>query len=329
MTNWHTLEGKPIINAKYSEEGQKVKDILNLVLKNKRINTDYSEPTARFSKLPMCGLLHTLDILDDSKKYIDYSTDFFTEIGTVVHSIMQRHFPLTKNVSQYVFGNWKCKNCNHLLKLCTTPKCCPKCFLKAMSYSEIEINFKGVFGHIDLILFIDGKYYLIDFKTTSEYNISHPKRYIPYPKHLIQVESYVVGMKEVYDIKIKDFFLIYISRSTTDLEIQNFINSSRPFVIKHFQMNLRKYSNRLQRLDEIARVNKISQRLLRNPTKENLKLLQDSRPCMSLEDYNDKQEGMVNGFFANSECPYLEGRTCFKQVKWTAPAQKIWDLLNN
>ncbi len=72
----------------------------------------------RTSKLPVCGLLHTLDILEDKSNPIPYSQDFFTGIGNSIHETLQTHFPLTKDVKGYVFGDWKCSNlqCKNIIR---------------------------------------------------------------------------------------------------------------------------------------------------------------------------------------------------------------------
>ena len=129
---------------------------------------------------------------------------FFSSIGNSVHEVLQTHFYLNKKSKVHTFGNWKCLHCNIITeRLCVTPKNlrCSKCNTdKVLKYSEIEVNYQGVTGHVDLVLLIKDKYYVLDFKTTSTASIQNGGKHLPKTKHPMQIESYVVALKQQFDI---------------------------------------------------------------------------------------------------------------------------------
>jgi hypothetical protein len=311
---------------------RQISKLLSLVIKNER-PAPHKKPEFRMSKMPICGLLHTIEELEGKSAKIQYSTDFFTSIGDAIHETLQQHFPLTKDVSQYVFGNWKCNNpkCEKYDKVvkfrCTTPEKlkCPKCSKRSLEYSELKINYKGVTGHIDLILLIDGVFYLLDFKTTSEYNVKNPSRYLPYPKNVIQIESYLVPLQEQFDIKISHYILFYISRNSTESE-SKWIKSD-DFVPIGVEVTDAIYQRRKKHLDAVAKQKNLVEKFLNDPNKKRLRKLSDARPCHSKEQYKDKKTGMSHAFFSKQECIYFEKGSCFSDDKLVKPAKDIWKLV--
>ena len=68
---------KPIkIKTRNADENiSAVQDLLSQVLDNKRIDKKY-KPEIRMSRLPLCGLLHTLEVLENKIKHVHFSMDF-------------------------------------------------------------------------------------------------------------------------------------------------------------------------------------------------------------------------------------------------------------
>ena len=80
-------------------------------------------------------------------------------------------------------------------------------------------------GTIDLIALIDGKLFLIDWKTNSkkiDKNISFEKALSPFDEfwnnnyyaYSLQLSLYSVILKEEYDIEVYDFFIVHIQGDT-------------------------------------------------------------------------------------------------------------------
>lgn len=129
---------------------------------------------------------------------------FYTEVGRSVHSVVQKYLAH----SGRFLSSWKCKQCGKKYKLTVQNECCDF----PMQYHEVEINFKGIVGHIDAI-FVDrfGNYWIVDFKTTSVKGAPlKPKK--PGVDYVEQVETYALMMQLQYKIKIKGVMLMFIKR---------------------------------------------------------------------------------------------------------------------
>jgi hypothetical protein len=92
-----------------------------------------------------------------------------------------------------------------------------------MQFREVEINYKGIMGHIDGI-FRDryGNYWIIDYKTTSVRG-APLKLKKPGVDYVEQVETYALLMQLQYGIKIKGVMLVFVRRD----------NPSEPVVWHH------------------------------------------------------------------------------------------------
>jgi hypothetical protein len=292
---------------------------------NTKIQSSH-KPEIRISKLPICGLLHAIELKKDERKEEQLKDRYYTDIGNAVHTFWQTILPQSDSKMK-VFGNWKCEACKAVVyERCTTPESliCPKCKKNhdTVVYEEITINYRGISGHIDMIFFDKGEYTLVDFKTTSAYNVKEPK-YLPYPKHLMQAEAYCFMIENQFKIKISNYFIIYVSRDKGDGG-KDKLEHTRPI---GFDVTPKMLARRKAQLDQIVESRKIIKRLFDDPTPELLKELDDNRPCHKLHDYENSKTGMVHGFFGSEQCPYLENGSCFKNKKFTKPARDLWELL--
>lgn len=167
------------------------------------------------SSFPFCGLQRAWFIINDEKqKPFDYFGDYYTGVGNVAHEIMQNQLGKGKKI----LGDWKCKDCGHTKKLAYYARC-KKCSSENVEYEELAIKFgKYTSGKIDGVVELDGKLYVVDYKSSSvKKNAQHreKKNVYPYMKNVEQIKSYVTYLEDNYDIKINGWILIYVSRDSS------------------------------------------------------------------------------------------------------------------
>lgn len=177
----------------------------------------YHPDTLRVSGFPYCGLRHLYEKLsmteekEADKNSNDANMMFYTSVGTAAHLAFQRFMGQRGRI----LGNWKCYKCGHFVKSSHVLSC-PKCGSE-MEYEEFSIKiFKHVSGHLDGIYKSDdGRYFLIDYKTSSVRAIRAHRKFgnvFPYSKNVAQIKAYCAIFERLYGIKISGWFLIYVSR---------------------------------------------------------------------------------------------------------------------
>lgn len=116
-------------------------------------------PRFRLSSSPFCAyrfLFQWYDFIKTGERdFWDYSADFYTMIGTAIHSALQKWVPLN-NPGLYL-GNWVCPVCGKRIEAATGPKLCKEC-KRWMIYDEFSFTEKpGFTGHCDGILLINNR----------------------------------------------------------------------------------------------------------------------------------------------------------------------------
>lgn len=114
-------------------------------------------PRFRLSSSPFCQykfLFQWYDYVTSGMIDLwDYPADFYTGIGTAIHSMLQKWIPIC-NPGLYL-GNWKCPECGKLIQSAVGPKFCDKCG-RWMRYEEYEYNEGWYFsGHWDGVIITD------------------------------------------------------------------------------------------------------------------------------------------------------------------------------
>lgn len=141
----------------------------------------------RVSSMPYCSILHATN---DLTRLEDYRSKFYTEIGTVMHTLIQDWMGRSLN-GYRLFGNWKCRHCKAEKSMSLLPKQCkcagkPKKDGKSLptaeqqwEYVEIEVEYKGLTGHVDKVIRVSAsgeepEYVILDYKTTTlpEYDLA-------------------------------------------------------------------------------------------------------------------------------------------------------------
>lgn len=182
------------------------------------------EPSTRHlelhpSSFPYCGLRHAYrTLLGIDKEDMDYYGEYYTSLGTLKHELMQKYLGRGRKV----LGDWVCQECGKKVAFRTYAPC-PKCKSDHMKYEELGIKFgKWTHGHIDGVIKIDGKWFVVDYKTTStKKNAEHKKKAIyPYKYNVAQISSYCSYLEALYDIEIEGWILIYVSRDSSFRDYQ-------------------------------------------------------------------------------------------------------------
>ncbi len=298
------------MSAKQLNEFKKVKEALNKEIKKR---TSYVFPqivdkkSARYNELhpssyPFCGLQQAYSEAKDlPPKDFDYFGEYYTSLGTLAHELIQRYM----GYQGKVIGYWKCRKCKTLqknIKPVTCPSNCFKCNHDVFEYEEVGIKYKKYTrGHLDGIIKILGKYYIIDYKTTSEKkNTQHRqfKNVYPYSKNIAQIKSYIFYVEKQYGIKIAGYFLIYITR---DSNVKDFILEGA-LVDEKEKLALGKmlkiYEKQFSYVMKLRKTNK----------SKYWDYLVKTKPCATNADYKE-----IMGNYEN--CPLAEGGVCFNAAR--------------
>lgn len=132
----------------------------NKTIKMEPFKTDEVKPPRfRLSSSPFCPykfLFQWYDYVKSNESdFWDYSADFYTMVGTAIHSALQKWIPFN-NPGLYL-GNWRCPTCGKVIEAATGPKFCKKCN-KWMIYEEFSFLEKpGISGHCDGIFIINSR----------------------------------------------------------------------------------------------------------------------------------------------------------------------------
>lgn len=309
-------------NASYSSVKEKTvehyqKEFRKYVTAQTKIIFDrpVDKTSARYNELhpssyPWCGLEQAYCEAKDIKpRAFDMYGDLYTGVGTVVHEVVQDY--LGHRGSMY--GEWACKGCGVMQrtikkkgKLSTPIKCptkCPECGHTQFKYEELGIKFgKWTYGHLDGLIELDGKLFVVDYKTTSpEKNKQHRQHgnVYPYLKNRAQIESYCVYLEQEYNVKIHGWILVYVSR---DNFLKDYVTvmgivdeEEKERLLKKYKIYDKAYG-RVHKLRE-GYDSKLWAKLIKH------------KPCSSMADY---KLNMFDGF---DMCPLAKDGTCFNKAR--------------
>ena len=154
----------------------------------------YLRPSS-FSYCPLATFLNFPVSLSKSQPN-NFSTTFFTRVGTVTHEIWQETFlsVFGQSGSVRLIRDWVCLKCKERVPLrYSAPKSCKSCGTNRFKSDEHEIRTKSLSGHVDdiLVFVVDRKKYavVIDYKSTSTYKIDK-KKIGSDPSYEAQISSY-------------------------------------------------------------------------------------------------------------------------------------------
>jgi len=174
----------------------------------------------RASGQPICARDFVFwQLTEDGKRPPDeesFRMDFYTEIGTAVHSVMQRWLG---RVNQ-IYGNWSCQN----------PKCqyyeavviknhlgvgpCPHCDRETIYEEYLLTHSSGLSAHPDGLLPYEDGYLLWEFKTTGLLS----KLSFPRHSYLLQTNIYAALLEDA-GMPIKKIAIVYISLLNPEFKV--------------------------------------------------------------------------------------------------------------
>jgi hypothetical protein len=168
-------------------------------------NTPHRVLSLRPSQMPFCPreffVAHAVGGLS---RNLDLAGAFYTSVGTVVHSVMQAYLCQ----SGRFLADYFCAECDTWHRYSYKHECCGF----PTQYHEIEINYKGIKGHIDAV-YRDrkGRLWILDFKTTSV-KAAPKKQKNPGVDYVEQIETYAVLFELQYKQKIEGIVDAFIVR---------------------------------------------------------------------------------------------------------------------
>lgn len=158
----------------------------------------------RPSQLPFCPIEFFINHASKGLyRSMGLAGSLYVNMGTVVHTVLQQY--LVK--SGKILGNYKCHECGKFHKFSFKTECCDF----PTSYEELEINWKGIHGHIDAVYKYKGKLYILDFKTTSVAQ-APKKQKDPGITYREQIETYAYLFELQYKERIEGIMDAFIIR---------------------------------------------------------------------------------------------------------------------
>jgi len=313
-----------------SDEWLSSKAIEAIVKAVQTVKTETAKRTEfRVSSLPYCPLLTLVDNKSEEKAYEEYESNFFFSVGTALHELFQKFARDAKDVT--LVGNWKCTKllstkydsnppsethtkcvqeydfCSHeaVQKKHSCPHKLKDCSPSLFQYVEITLTYNGLSGHIDLIFKINGKYILVDIKTTSGYLFDYPDKAIArgwYPslKYWEQISTYSVLVEKTRNIKIDSYAILYISRERTS-------NKRKGHMIFARKLTQEERIGRTKKLEKQIKNNQLVQKYLKKNSSKTIKAIWENRPCQTKKDYKNE---MAYKFF-NETCKFHKDGSCY------------------
>ena len=298
------------LSSKELNEFKKVKLALDKEIKKRTAHIfpqKVDKTSARYNELhpssyPFCGLQQAYEEAKKiEQKPLDYFGEYYTSVGTLIHELIQRYM----GYQGKVIGFWKCRKCKSLQenkKPTTCPSNCFKCKHDVFDYEEIGIEYKKYTrGHLDGIIKILGKYYIIDYKSSSEKNNSKHRQFrnvYPYKKNVSQIKSYIFYVERQYGIKIAGYFLIYLTRDANvkDFILEGALVSDQEKVT--LAKKLKSYEKQFSTVMKLRKENK----------QKYWDSLIKSKPCKTMVHYKEEMHSY-------DMCPLAEGGVCFNSAR--------------
>jgi hypothetical protein len=187
-----------------SEFVQVYRNVLNNVVLMDRM-TPHRVLSLRASQMPFCPVRFFINHATRGlNRDLDLAGSFYTSVGNTVHTVMQKYI----THSGCILGDYHCLECKTWHRRSFRFECCGF----PTQYHEIEIDWRGIKGHIDGI-FRDkqGRLWILDFKTTSRKSAPR-KKTNPGITYIEQLEVYAVLFELQYGMKIAGIMNAFILR---------------------------------------------------------------------------------------------------------------------
>ena len=233
----------------------------------------------RVSGFPYCGLRHVYMRLYQPTEYSSCGATYYTEVGKATHSALQDVLGLGGRM----YGNWRCTADGCQGERIFYPHLpCPACG-GTMEYVECILKLQHLFPHladclIDGIYRNDvGKYYVVDYKTSSVKNISLAPdvTYLPYGSNVAQVKAYCALIERRFRITIEGWILHYVARDN-------------PLTIYKTIVEEISREEKAAILRKILRYSEHYGLVMNCTSFDTIRLLFKQKPCKTVEDYNSE-----------------------------------------
>ena len=130
-----------------------------------------NEPLLRPSEFPLCSVLVLDAMKHGNKRTSSYMSDAFTAMGHGIHKAIHK-WAAVQESRQRLLGDWHCPKCDRKTLEFSTETECPECGTEC-EYIELEVEHKGVKGHLDCVLLDnDNGISIGDYKTSTDYGVS-------------------------------------------------------------------------------------------------------------------------------------------------------------
>ena len=171
------------------------------------------------SSFPYCGLKAWYDeepLASDSEE--DFLGSLIMGYGTTLHEVLQYYLGQTAKL----YGRWAC-SCGYISRgIKLAPDKCPKCkSTEPLTYTELRVAVQDqagvdiLSGRIDLIIEMEEKLYLVDFKSSNPNTITSHRTFgtvFPYRKDMYQITSYIPLLEQKMKREVDGWILAYIDR---------------------------------------------------------------------------------------------------------------------
>lgn len=266
------------------------------------------EERLRVSSFPYCGLRHSYERMTKHEKppAANFGSFYYTEVGTAAHEVIQDFMGRKGKI----YGVW----------ICTAPGCkgkrkfsakntCPLCKSR-MRYEELTVKaFKNVSGHLDGIYRDSkGRYWLVDYKTSSVQVITTQKKNptLPYHHNVHQIKAYCALIELMFDIEISGWILMYVARDN-------------PMIFSKPVGEFMSAKAKARELKKIKRYDRDWTRVVNMFKFEDLLAVIKDKPCEDYDDYMHKFGDSMN------PCPLAVSGVCFQKKKLKNLMQIVWD----
>jgi hypothetical protein len=286
-----------------------------LDLQNQKIQQVPTTRQFRTSALPFCPILEFIK----DPQFEEYSKSHYTTTGTAIHETKQAWLSISKVSRDIMYGSWLCTGCKDVRLNQFRPKKACGCthkvsttefhrgWPKHWTYVEVEYNYNGLTGHIDLILVPKPDFaFTVDFKTTElskkKLRWSWKEDKVSSPNYVAQIRTYSTILDLEHKLPIRGWMLVNTERGSPIKKASDF----------HMQVGSwgRKQSLKWQKqLDLSVKNNRILTKLEaavedgnREESNKQLKRIIVNRPCHSKEDYT----AYMKYKFYTGQCAHID-----------------------
>ena len=193
-----------MIRGKSKQRSTQASQMYRGFLELTRIEEASEAPRARPSSFPLCSVRVYEDLLYHSLhpniRERTFPSEMYTTMGRGMHATVQEW--LSHQDDTWIYGDWHCRQCN-LHKYATTDSNCDSCG-QPMLYQEMELEYLGMRGHVDLIVWEPSKgYIVVDLKSCGDFAIKQARFTRLSANYVLQLFSYAFMLHNQHGEEMK------------------------------------------------------------------------------------------------------------------------------